>query len=197
MDSARKHTTRTGAGRLSSWIPSCCRSSCSPCSPCSATVTVVDPSEHMLDLARKRVTHAGISSTISFVAGTLEESYREPIYDAATCLLVLHFLQSLESKQALLRQISARLKPGAPFCLASIWCISHGAGFFVESHAGLVGAASIRRYSGERTASIADIHSNEGLSYNPSLFSNVLRIGLGFLFLLNYTRKKYIFLEKT
>ncbi|ALA41282.1 MULTISPECIES: class I SAM-dependent methyltransferase [Paenibacillus] len=98
--------------------------------------TAVDPSEHMLDLARKRVTHAGISSKISFVAGTLEElsgeqpeeqhekhgeeSCREPVYDAATCLLVLHFLRSLESKQALLRQISARLKPGAPFCLASI-----------------------------------------------------------------------------
>ncbi|URJ61698.1 class I SAM-dependent methyltransferase [Paenibacillus polymyxa] len=94
--------------------------------------TAVDPSEHMLDLAHKRVTHAGISSKISFVAGMLEElsgeqhekhgeeSCREPVYDAATCLLVLHFLQSLESKQALLRQISARLKPGAPFCLASI-----------------------------------------------------------------------------
>lgn len=40
--------------------------------------TAVDPSEHMLDLARKRVTHAGISSTISFVAGTLEESSRGP-----------------------------------------------------------------------------------------------------------------------
>ncbi|MGG4221280.1 class I SAM-dependent methyltransferase [Paenibacillus jamilae] len=98
--------------------------------------TAVDPSAHMLDLARQRVSQAGISSKISFVAGTLEElsgeqpeeqlekhgkeSCREAVYDAATCLLVLHFLQSLESKQALLRQISARLKPGAPFCLASI-----------------------------------------------------------------------------
>ncbi|MDN4084771.1 class I SAM-dependent methyltransferase [Paenibacillus polymyxa] len=94
--------------------------------------TAVDPSAHMLDLARQRVSQAGISSKISFVAGTLEElseeqfekhgeeSCREAVYDAATCLLVLHFLQSLESKQALLHQISARLKPGAPFCLASI-----------------------------------------------------------------------------
>ncbi|AUO05203.1 SAM-dependent methyltransferase [Paenibacillus jamilae] len=96
----------------------------------------VDPSEHMLDLARQRVTQAGIGSKISFVTGTLEElsgkspkeqyekrseeSCREPVYDAATCLLVLHFLQSLENKQALLRRISGRLKPGAPFCLASI-----------------------------------------------------------------------------
>ncbi|MMZ65960.1 hypothetical protein D1872_284080 [compost metagenome] len=32
VDSARKHTARTGAGRLSSWIPSWCRSSCSHCS---------------------------------------------------------------------------------------------------------------------------------------------------------------------
>ncbi|MCP3795506.1 class I SAM-dependent methyltransferase [Paenibacillus sp. CH40] len=95
----------------------------------------VDPSEHMLDLARKRVTHAGISSTISFVAGTLEESSRGPIYDAATCLLVLHFLQSLESKQALLRQISARLKPGAPFCLASINGNSQDPSFSIQMQA--------------------------------------------------------------
>ncbi|WP_226001149.1 class I SAM-dependent methyltransferase [Paenibacillus sp. BJ-4] len=99
--------------------------------------TAVDPSEHMLDLARKRVKQAGIGSKISLVTGTLEDllciqrneqsekqlkqPYEERLYDdAATCLLVLHFLRGLESKQALLRQISARLKPGAPFCLASI-----------------------------------------------------------------------------
>ncbi|MEC0180503.1 class I SAM-dependent methyltransferase [Paenibacillus peoriae] len=98
--------------------------------------TAVDSSEHMLDLARRRVTQADIGSKISFVAGTLEDllciqrneqsdkqskqPYENPLYDTATCLLVLHFLQGLESKQALLRQISARLKPGAPFCLASI-----------------------------------------------------------------------------
>ncbi|MEC0233368.1 class I SAM-dependent methyltransferase [Paenibacillus kribbensis] len=101
--------------------------------------TAVDPSEYMLDLARRRVTQAGIGSKISFVAGTLgdllciqrneqsekqskqpKQPYENPLYDAATCLLVLHFLQGLESKQALLHQISARLKPGAPFCLASI-----------------------------------------------------------------------------
>jgi tRNA (cmo5U34)-methyltransferase len=90
--------------------------------------TAVDPSEPMLDLARKRIAHVGIGSRISFVSGTLEElpgeqpgeQSEEQSYDAATCLLVLHFLRGLESKRALLRQISARLKPGAPFCLASI-----------------------------------------------------------------------------
>ncbi|MGW9526227.1 class I SAM-dependent methyltransferase [Paenibacillus terrae] len=121
--------------------------------------TAVDPSERMLDLARQRVAQAGIRSKISFVTGTLEglpgellqelfqeqpkeqsgkqieESHAEPIYDAATCLLVLHFLLSMESKRALLQQISARLKPGAPFCLASINGNPQEAAFSIQMQA--------------------------------------------------------------
>lgn len=117
--------------------------------------TAVDPSERMLDLARQRVAQAGIRSKISFVTGTLgelhgellqeqpieqsgkqtEEVHAELNYDAATCLLVLHFLHSMESKRALLQQISARLKPGAPFCLASINGNPQESGFSIQMQA--------------------------------------------------------------
>ena len=47
------------------------------------------------------------------------ETVRE--MDAATCLLVLHFLPDDGSKLALLRAIAARLKPGAPLILADMY----------------------------------------------------------------------------
>ncbi len=67
----------------------------------------------------------------------------------------------------------------------------------MELHADLAGTAGRRRYSGERTTSLKVLYAEKRLSYHPSLFSNALRISLGFLFLLDYTRRKYIFLGKT
>lgn len=45
----------------------------------------------------------------------------ETAFDAATCLLVMHFLPDDGTKLALLKSIAARMKPGAPLILADMY----------------------------------------------------------------------------
>lgn len=76
----------------------------------------VDPSADMLALAREIT--ADHTARIDLTEGYIEAAPEGP-FDAATCLLVFHFIprdQRLET----LRQIRRRLKPGAPFILAHI-----------------------------------------------------------------------------
>ncbi|KEQ27437.1 class I SAM-dependent methyltransferase [Paenibacillus tyrfis] len=84
--------------------------------------TGIDPSARMLEIAKARVERAGLSHRVSFVQGSVQqlpERHAFP-YDAATCMLVLHFVSGLSQKKELLCQIAGRLKPGSPFFLASI-----------------------------------------------------------------------------
>ena len=71
----------------------------------------VDPAGEMLRLAARTLgPHAGRAELIE---GYIEDAPPGP-YDAATCLLTLHFLAT-EDRLRTLREIRARLKPGAPF----------------------------------------------------------------------------------
>lgn len=72
--------------------------------------TGVDPAGPMLDLARR--TMGADAARAELVEGTIEAAPAGP-FDAATCLLTLHFLQQ-EERTATLRQMHDRLKPGAP-----------------------------------------------------------------------------------
>ncbi|MDQ0190209.1 class I SAM-dependent methyltransferase [Alicyclobacillus cycloheptanicus] len=84
--------------------------------------TAVDPSLPMLALAQQVAADAGVLDRVTFCASTLQDVVDDtPVqasYDAATCVLVLHFLPD-EAKRALLRDIAARLKPGAPVVIVS------------------------------------------------------------------------------
>lgn len=77
-------------------------------------LTGVDPSVEMLTLA---------VSTLGELAGRAElihgyiESAPEFQFDGATCLLTLHFLTK-EERLRTLRELRARLKPGAPLVVA-------------------------------------------------------------------------------
>lgn len=72
--------------------------------------TGVDPAGPMLDLARR--TMGADADRAELVEGTIEAAPAGP-FDAATCLLTLHFLQR-EERTATLRQMHDRLRPGAP-----------------------------------------------------------------------------------
>jgi tRNA (cmo5U34)-methyltransferase len=74
----------------------------------------VDPAAPMLDLARRNV--AGLGERFTFVEGTIDAAPPGP-FDAATCLLTLHFLDPAERERTA-REIHRRLKPGAPFVAA-------------------------------------------------------------------------------
>ena len=77
----------------------------------------VDPSEPMLELARRRVAETGEVDGISFQLGYAADVPLSPRFDAATLINVLHFVPDDGSKAALLRDIARRLKPGGVFVL--------------------------------------------------------------------------------
>ncbi|GFZ91070.1 SAM-dependent methyltransferase [Paenibacillus marchantiophytorum] len=83
-------------------------------------MTGIDPSSRMLEIAKLRVEQAALKQQITYVQGTIEQLEAGPLFDAATCLLVLHFVKGLAQKQDLLHRIAERLKPGSPICLAAI-----------------------------------------------------------------------------
>jgi tRNA (cmo5U34)-methyltransferase len=74
----------------------------------------VDPSVEMLALARR--TLGPLVSRADLHEGYIDSAPEGP-FDAATCLLTLHFLAK-EERRHTLAQVHRRLKPGAPFVVA-------------------------------------------------------------------------------
>ena len=76
----------------------------------------VDPSAEMLKLAE--ATLGSLASRARLHLGYIDAAPDGP-FDAATCLLTLHFI-ALEERRRTLRGIKRRLKPGAPFVVAHL-----------------------------------------------------------------------------
>lgn len=83
-------------------------------------LTGIDNSQPMLDLAEKRAQEAGISNRVKLFSVTIEQLPEDGLYDGATSMLVLHFIQGLEAKKSFLLHLAGRLKPGAPLILAAV-----------------------------------------------------------------------------
>lgn len=90
--------------------------------------TAVDPSAKMLDAARFYAAKAGAEDRIEFIEGTVEDVPLAPRFDAATSLLVMHFLADNGAKSDFLKQLRARLKPGATLVHADV-CLEDPAAF--------------------------------------------------------------------
>jgi tRNA (cmo5U34)-methyltransferase len=78
----------------------------------------VDPAQPMLELAKR--TLGPLGARVDLVQGYIEDAPLGPPsapFDAATCLLTLHFLDPVE-RQRTVREIRRRLKPSAPFVAA-------------------------------------------------------------------------------
>lgn len=82
--------------------------------------TAVDPSEPMLNEARAKVEGRFGTERVDYVVGSSGDVTVENLFDAASCLLVLHFINSVEEKLTFLQEIRLRLKTGAPFVIASM-----------------------------------------------------------------------------
>lgn len=74
----------------------------------------VDPALPMLELAER--TLGPLMDRVELVHGYIDDAPQGP-FDAATCLLTLHFLD-IQTRLQTLRAIHKRLKPGAPFVAA-------------------------------------------------------------------------------
>lgn len=81
--------------------------------------TGFDPAESMLSIARKKVAAASLLNKISLVHGLIDDVTEEN-FDAATSILVMHFLPDDGTKLHFLRGIADKLKSGALFVLVDL-----------------------------------------------------------------------------
>jgi len=81
----------------------------------------LDPSANMLAIAQQKVEQQGLSKQIKLFQGYTHELPETTLYEAATCILVMHFLPDDGSKLALLESIAQKLKPNANFILVDLF----------------------------------------------------------------------------
>ncbi len=74
----------------------------------------VDPSAPMLEMAKATLAEA--AARVDFHEGYVRTAPEGP-FDAATCLLTMHFVP-VDQRLPTLKEIHRRLKPGAPFVMA-------------------------------------------------------------------------------
>ncbi len=86
------------------------------------TFTGVDPSEEMLQIAKNKSVQLGLENRVKLIHGTVDDlPLPDSKFDAACCILVLHFVNDIQEKLKLLRTIKDHLKPSAPFVLVSAY----------------------------------------------------------------------------
>jgi tRNA (cmo5U34)-methyltransferase len=87
----------------------------------SWTFVGVDPSEAMLEVALQKAKNEGIEERVTIQTGKIEQVDLNGEFNGATCLLVLHFVETIEEKLSLLRTVKELLKPGSPFVLVTMY----------------------------------------------------------------------------
>lgn len=73
--------------------------------------TAVEPAAPMLDICRRRVEENGIASRCTFHEGYLDSLSASDLFDAATSLVVSHFIVQKEERRNFFNQIALRLRP--------------------------------------------------------------------------------------
>ncbi|BAE52890.1 class I SAM-dependent methyltransferase [Paramagnetospirillum magneticum] len=85
------------------------------------SVVGVDPSKDMLDHAEAKVKEHNLTARVRLYPSKVGDLPKFEPFDAATLLLVMHFLPDDGAKKSLLEEIAAHLKPGAPLVLADLF----------------------------------------------------------------------------
>ncbi|MBD2867724.1 class I SAM-dependent methyltransferase [Paenibacillus arenilitoris] len=98
-----------GGNELAAWGPS---------NP-GWSFTGFDPSPEMLAKAEQAAKKLGMTERTTLLNGLIADVPAAAKYDAASCLLVLHFVMSDAEKLELLKEVAGRLRPGAPFVLVA------------------------------------------------------------------------------
>ncbi|NQX58402.1 class I SAM-dependent methyltransferase [Paenibacillus qinlingensis] len=84
--------------------------------------TGVDISAEMLKIAQHKTNQLDMANRVNLIHGTITDlPEADAAFDAASCILVLHFIDNVQEKLELLRSIHERMKPGAPFVLVSAY----------------------------------------------------------------------------
>ncbi|WP_412546765.1 class I SAM-dependent methyltransferase [Maricaulis sp. MIT060901] len=81
----------------------------------------LDPSKDMLDVARRRAEHTGVSERTAFSRCALEDAHFSEPFAGATSLFVSHFMPvETGEKGAYLSKLAEVLEPGAPLLIADL-----------------------------------------------------------------------------
>ena len=83
-------------------------------------LTGVDPSEAMMAIAKREVDDKKLSKRVHLHTGYIDTLPQRKLMDAATLMLVMHFVRDDGSKLQLLQNIAEHLKPGAELILADL-----------------------------------------------------------------------------
>ncbi|MBK1881258.1 class I SAM-dependent methyltransferase [Luteolibacter pohnpeiensis] len=84
------------------------------------TFVGIDPSEPMMNICRTKVAEAGLADRCELHTGYLDSLALDRGFDAATCLLVSHFLMETSERQELFANIAKHLKPGGMLVSADL-----------------------------------------------------------------------------
>ncbi|NWJ44346.1 MAG: class I SAM-dependent methyltransferase [Chloroflexi bacterium] len=75
-------------------------------------MTGFDPSEQMMSIAKAKVEQHGLGERVRLVHGYATDLPEGESYDAATLMLVLHFIPDVAGKLSLLKTVSSHIKSG-------------------------------------------------------------------------------------
>lgn len=81
----------------------------------------VDPSENMLAVAKSKIQQHGLSEQIELFQGYTNDLPESTIYDAATSILVMHFIPDNGKKLSFLKSIAQRIKASGVFILVDVF----------------------------------------------------------------------------
>ena len=84
------------------------------------TLTGVDPSEAMMAIAKRELADKKLLERVNLHTGYIDTLPRGELMDAATLMLVMHFVPDDGAKLQLLQNIAKHLKPGAELVLADL-----------------------------------------------------------------------------
>jgi tRNA (cmo5U34)-methyltransferase len=84
-------------------------------------LTGVDPSPEMMAIAQQELASQGLSNQVNLHTGYVDTLPEIEPMDAATLMLVMHFVPDDSSKLQLLQNIAQRLKPDAEFIFADLY----------------------------------------------------------------------------
>ncbi len=107
--------------------------------------TATDLSSDMLAIGRANVEAAGLADRVAFHLGPVHELREGEGYDAATSILISHFIKPREERLRFFRAVASRLRPGAPLVTAEIVGDKEDASYahFLEVWKGHYAAAGI------------------------------------------------------
>jgi tRNA (cmo5U34)-methyltransferase len=93
------------------------------------SLTGIEPSPEMMAIAKLELINQELQERVNLHTGYVNSLPETELMDAATLMLVMHFLPDDGAKLQLLQDIAQRLKPGAKFILADLYG-DQGASYF-------------------------------------------------------------------